>query len=74
MVAGSGVDYRGGSGEQRRLTAIGSKTPTAKAIIIVPPTPLLLLLAGSGRWATAAAARERRRADLMFHPAAARKH
>ena len=59
MVASSGVDSRGGSGKQWQSTAIGSKTPMAKAIIVAPPTPLLLsLLAGGGRWPAAAAARE----------------
>jgi hypothetical protein len=42
MVASSGVDSCRGGGKQWRLTAIGSKTPMAKVIVVVPPAPLLL--------------------------------
>jgi hypothetical protein len=58
MVASSGIDSHGGGGKQWWSTAIGSKTPKAKAIVIMPPTHLLSSKAGSGRWAAAAAARE----------------
>ncbi len=46
IVASSGVDSHGGSSKQHRLTAIGSKMPTVKAIVVTPPTALLLLSAG----------------------------
>jgi hypothetical protein len=58
LVASAGIDSHEGSGKQWRLTAIGSKTPLAKAIVVVPPTPLSLLAAGGSRGAVAAAARE----------------
>ncbi len=57
-VASSGVDSQGGGGKQRWSTAIGSKMPMAKAIVIVPLTPLLSLSADSGGQAAVVAARE----------------
>ncbi len=58
MVAGSGVDSRGGSGEQRGSTVIDSKTTMAKVIVVAPSTSLLSLLAGDGGRAAVVAARE----------------
>jgi hypothetical protein len=57
-VSNSGVGCRRGGSKQQRSTAIGSKMPTAKAIVVTPPIPLLLSVAGSGGRVAAAAARE----------------
>ncbi len=57
-VASSGIDFRLGSGKQRRSMAISKKVPTAKAIIVAPPTSLLLAVVGGCGQAAAAAARE----------------
>ena len=58
MVASSGVDSRGGGGKQQRLTAIGSKTLMARAIVVASPTPLLSSLTCGGGQAAVGAARE----------------
>jgi hypothetical protein len=58
MVASGGIDSSGGGGVQRQSTAICSKTPMAKVIVVAPPTPLSLLLAIGSRWVAGAAARE----------------
>jgi hypothetical protein len=57
-VTSGEVDSCGGGSKQWRSTEIGSKTPTAKAIILAPPTPLLSSSAGGGRLVAAAAAKE----------------
>ncbi len=57
-VASGGIDSHGAGGKQRRSTAIGSKTPMAKAIVVMPPTPMALSLAGGGWQAAVVAAKE----------------
>jgi hypothetical protein len=58
MMASGGLFSLGGSGKQRQSTVIGSKMPTAKAIVVAPLTPLSSSLAGGGGWVAAVAARE----------------
>jgi hypothetical protein len=58
MVASGGIDSHGVGGKQRQSTAIGSKTPMAKTIIVAPPTFMALSLAGGGWQAAVVAARE----------------